>query len=374
MSSDSLSNVTWDKTGPPPTMSRSHLERVNTAMLSLTSLFFVSRIIVRVTKRKPFELHDFFCCFSYICYVAMCVMYFKENGPLYRAESVQRGETAPYPEILHDAGMVYRWLTAGQLLFYSTLTLVKLSLLTLYRRLLSQTPHKFTVVWWGILAFCILSYIGSCMTTIFVCDDHKAKYNQGMCANPREQKRGQVSLWFAYAADVATDLAVMFLPFRMTWTLQMPKIEKLGVFVLFGSGWICILFATLRVVQVGVKDGVPKAPDPKWLQMWTVIETSMAVIIGCAPAFAAIIRSRFDTQNGSDDANGSAERSTDQIKMQSMGTDRANPSKRKDDLLWNEPHNGSEEALAYDGGPLTGTTMKQQKIRLGRRPIKKPSA
>lgn len=101
------------------------------------------------------------------------------------------------------------------------------------------------------------SYVGSAMTTIFVCDDQKAKYNYGMCAKSNEQKRAQFSLWFAYAVDVAGDLAgpypipndqgivltsaVMFLPFRMTWNLRLPRAQKLGIFVLFGSGWICIV-------------------------------------------------------------------------------------------------------------------------------------
>ncbi|KAL7770117.1 hypothetical protein CFE70_000050 [Pyrenophora teres f. teres 0-1] len=87
------------------------------------------------------------------------------------------------------------------------------------------------------------------------------------------------------------------------------KFQKFGIFALFGSGWICTLFATLRFVQVSVKDGVPMIPDPKWLEMWTDIETSMgttsiikqlayiqiigatAVMIECAPAFNAL-RSR----------------------------------------------------------------------------------
>jgi hypothetical protein len=49
------------------------------------------------------------------------------------------------------------------------------------------------------------------MTTIFVCDNQKAKYNEGVCAKPDEQKRAFFSLWFAYAVDVATDLAGMCL-------------------------------------------------------------------------------------------------------------------------------------------------------------------
>jgi hypothetical protein len=52
--------------------------------------------------------------------------------------------------------MIYRWMTSGQLLFYSSLTLVKLSLLTLYHHLLDRAPTKFSIMWWGIFTYCIL--------------------------------------------------------------------------------------------------------------------------------------------------------------------------------------------------------------------------
>lgn len=60
----------------------------------------------------------------------------------------------------------------------------------------------------------------------------------------------------------------MILPFRLTWNLQMPKGQKIGVFILFGSGFIVILFATLRVVQLGVENGKTRMPEPKWMLMW----------------------------------------------------------------------------------------------------------
>jgi len=97
MTSQQLADVTWDKNAPPATMSRRELEGINIAMLSLTSLVFVARIAIRLCKRRTFELQDFFCCLSYIFYVAMLVMFFKENDPLYRAERVQRGEAPLYP-------------------------------------------------------------------------------------------------------------------------------------------------------------------------------------------------------------------------------------------------------------------------------------
>lgn len=115
--------------------------------------------------------------------------------------------------------------------FYASLTLAKISLLLLYRRLLDRTPTIYTIIWWSILVFCLLvhtqlqnqrksladvlkSFIGSSMTTVFVCDNQEAKYNQGVCAKPNEQKRAQFSLWFAYAVDVATDLTGTYMTFQ----------------------------------------------------------------------------------------------------------------------------------------------------------------
>jgi hypothetical protein len=56
----------------------------------------------------------------------------------------------------------------------------------------------------------------------------------------------------------------------------MPKVQKIGVFVLFGSGFICIAFATLRVVRLGIDGrGKTTTPEPKWMLLWTVLECSM---------------------------------------------------------------------------------------------------
>jgi hypothetical protein len=68
----------------------------------------------------------------------------------------------------------------------------------------------------------------------------------------------------------------MILPFHLTWNLQMPRGQKTGIFVLFGSGFVCITFATLRVIKLGVDGtGKTKMPEPKWMLLWTVLETSM---------------------------------------------------------------------------------------------------
>lgn len=60
----------------------------------------------------------------------------------------------------------------------------------------------------------------------------------------------------------------------------MAKFQKAGIFILFGSGFICIAFATLRVVQLGVDGrGKTTTPEPKWMLLWTILECSVGTLM-----------------------------------------------------------------------------------------------
>lgn len=83
----------------------------------------------------------------------------------------------------------------------------------------------------------------------------------------------------------------MALPIQLVWNLQLPRGQKIAVVALFSSGFVCIVFATLRVTQIAVKARQDDAsPEPTWLSLWSIIETSVAVCIGCMPAFAVAYR------------------------------------------------------------------------------------
>ncbi|XPS81621.1 hypothetical protein M3J09_013551 [Ascochyta lentis] len=83
---------------------------------------------------------------------------------------------------------------------------------------------------------------------------------------------------------------IMALPIGLTWKLQMPRSKKTAILLLFTTGFTCIIFACLRVSQVAINaakreaDGQPLSPT--WLTIWGMVECSIAVIIGCCPAFA----------------------------------------------------------------------------------------
>lgn len=89
----------------------------------------------------------------------------------------------------------------------------------------------------------------------------------------------------------------MALPLRLIWNLQMPRAEKIGIGALFCSGFVCIVIAVLRVVQIGVKSR-NSTPSSTWLALWAEVEAAIAVVIGCCPAFAAFWRTKRSESKG----------------------------------------------------------------------------
>ena len=65
-------------------------------------------------------------------------------------------EIPPYKTMMQDAALMLRLITAGQMCFYTMLFAVKMSLLTLYRKLLAGLPSIYRKIWWGVVAFCVL--------------------------------------------------------------------------------------------------------------------------------------------------------------------------------------------------------------------------
>ncbi|OAL45166.1 hypothetical protein IQ07DRAFT_661946 [Pyrenochaeta sp. DS3sAY3a] len=352
---------------PPKTpITKDELVRTNGAMLALTSIFVLSRAALHISKRKRPDLPDFFIYFSYALYVALWSCYIVVIPPMFRVYAVIGGEIKPYATMMQDAATMLRMITAAQMCFYTLLFAVKMSLLTLYYKLLAGVGGVYKKIWWGILAFCVLSWIGSVFSSIFTCNNLKEKFSKGKCGGTlNENARIIFSLYFAYSVDVATDLAIMFLPIRLTWNLQMPKAQKMGVFVLFGSGFVCIAFATLRVIQLGVDGrGRTTTPEPKWMLLWTVLECSMAVIIGCSPAFAILIRNKINsTKKSSYNAQGYIKQGTGDIKMKPIGSSSGRGKRDEIDTYWEDMHSSQEELAKNAGRIMVKTTLQQENER-----------
>ena len=73
----------------------------------------------------------------------------------------------------------------------------------------------------------------------------------------------------------------MMLPLTIIRGLKMPWSRKLSLGILFGLGVLCIIASTIRTVKIAgdANDLLPTL----WIAQWNIIESSVAVIVGCGP-------------------------------------------------------------------------------------------
>ncbi|EQL31216.1 hypothetical protein BDFG_06391 [Blastomyces dermatitidis ATCC 26199] len=171
-----------------------------------------------------------------------------------------------YAEFVDDVLFIKKIFFCTTLLLWVSLWSVKFSLLVLYRRLLSRLKTEIRL-WWAVLIFTAL-----------------------------EVKAQLASLYYSFAVDVITDIMIMALPVKLLWSLRLPFIQKASLGALFSVGIICIVMATIRVVQIGTKAENNSTPSSSWLAFWGILEAGIAVIIGCLPALAIIYRKERATK------------------------------------------------------------------------------
>lgn len=145
------------------------------------------------------------------------------------------------------------------------------------------------------------------------CSSMEAWFTAGACGTERDVKAAYISLWYAYAVDVFTDLlgmealgitsssfvpwlirlsnfSVMILPLQLIKNLQMRKNRKLSIAGLFCLGWICIAVSTIRVAYLGHNNGDRYVqPSTSWLALWAIVEAA----IGKCPSLSTLAQQNF---------------------------------------------------------------------------------
>lgn len=137
-------------------VSQGTLQQTGYAMVALTSAFVVARVAIQVGRRRRLEVPDCLIYSSYMCYLAVCGLYLYMAPRLYRFDDVLAGKAAPWSTMQRDVVVLYNSLFVNTLLFWTCLWCAKLSLLVLYRKLMTGLPYVYMRLWWGIVVFCVL--------------------------------------------------------------------------------------------------------------------------------------------------------------------------------------------------------------------------
>ena len=141
-------------------------------------------------------------------------------------------------------------LELGSQLTYNFVTnLAKLSILFLYKRVFNLRLMWFRISWWCCIALVAINFLILLTVNLAQCAPHSPSElwnNRTLCGG--FNKTSAVAMGFINAA---IDLAILILPIRMTWRLQMPKKQKLAISSVFGLGLAYVAPAPLLSKNIG---------------------------------------------------------------------------------------------------------------------------
>jgi hypothetical protein len=137
-------------------ISKSQLSGVVYSMIVLTSFFVLARSGVQVYMRRRLEAQDYLLYAAFILFLAMAISYLVIFSAVFTVARVSVGALIPGPTFHADMVLYVRMMFVTTTLFWISLWLVKLSFLSLYRKLLEGLPKVYMRLWSAIFAFCII--------------------------------------------------------------------------------------------------------------------------------------------------------------------------------------------------------------------------
>ncbi|KAI2463523.1 hypothetical protein F4781DRAFT_416414 [Annulohypoxylon bovei var. microspora] len=245
-------------------------DRTLPAIIPCIALSFIAlamRLASRFIKRSNFLISDYLAIGGFIC--AWIVS-------LFVIEEARLGHPQPLiPSNLHEILLMS---FASGILYGVGFTLVKLSIMMLYRQLF---PTRFIRISTGILAvFIVMWGLSIVFATILSCRPVQGFWEVNIpseCTNTK---------WFCVGNGIPnmfTDACLLFLPVREIWNLQLSWRSKAGISSLFIMGSFVIVASGLRIGSMLVTDPNSLTWTCGDVRVWASIEINVAVMCCCFP-------------------------------------------------------------------------------------------
>ncbi|KIN08814.1 hypothetical protein OIDMADRAFT_76981, partial [Oidiodendron maius Zn] len=242
------------------------------------------------TRQVPMQMEDICMYGALVSFAIMCALYLATIPTFFNITAIEEGLMEPYASLESDLVVMLKEFFVVQFFYWLTLWAVKWSLLFMFKRVTDGLP-LYNRLWWAMLVFSILTFIGCCISNFTSCSSMHAWFTAGLCETPRDSRAKTISLWYCLGVDLLTDLLIMAIPIRVLWNLRISLLEKISIGVVFVVGIITMVTAIVRSVSLESTSGGGQV-STTWLMLWAAIEGAIAIIVGCLPSFAIFIRGR----------------------------------------------------------------------------------
>ncbi|RYO80230.1 hypothetical protein DL764_009921 [Monosporascus ibericus] len=132
--------------------------------------------------------------------------------------------------------------------------------------------------------------VATITATIFQCSPIEKAFNQtikGHCIN-----NGR--FWYANAGfNISTDLIVLIIPMPLVYGLQIPRVQKAGLAIVFALGIFVVITSCLRTTTIHTQVRTTDKTFDIASTMWTILEMNVAIICACLPQIRPLLVKLF---------------------------------------------------------------------------------
>ncbi|KAF7533940.1 hypothetical protein G7054_g6651 [Neopestalotiopsis clavispora] len=177
-----------------------------------------------------------------------------------------------------DKAQALKYFVLTQVTYKASINLTKSSILLLYMRIFGK------IKWFRWVCTCLIITIAmycaaSLVVTIFQCLPVERAWDkkiEGTCIDNGK-------FWYANGGfSIATDLLILLLPMPLVYALQIPRVQKAALILVFTLGIFVVITSCLRLTTLNLQ---AQTPDPTFdiaSTMWTVIEMNVGILLMAA--------------------------------------------------------------------------------------------
>ncbi|RAH78045.1 hypothetical protein BO86DRAFT_369470 [Aspergillus japonicus CBS 114.51] len=262
-----------------------YLEKANQVVvvlgLVLSTSCLVMRIYTKTAVMKRFWWDDVFVIVAWIFAAAIqaTLLY----GFSHAGVGIHMTELSPSTLVALQKTVI-----TASIVYLPCLAFAKLALLMLYYRLLYTVKAWIYTLY--LVGFVVVGYtIALTVVLIFPCDPIEKNWNplilEGSCID-----RNGAYLATA-ATNTASDIILLLIPIRVISKLQMPLMEKLGAFLMFGIGSLTIVMSIVRLATLWpLINSQDFSYHLALVCTFVNIEANLIIVCACLPFLRQLIR------------------------------------------------------------------------------------
>ncbi|KAM5341461.1 hypothetical protein ACJ41O_014492 [Fusarium nematophilum] len=258
----------------------------------VATVFIILRLISRKITRVGLWWDDYFaiCCYTTAVAWAVMIPLWMERGFALHATDI-KGMTFEEANSLTK-----KYLFFIEHIYAFTLFFAKVSILSFYWRMFRVTNIKVAI---QILMVCSVIWIlARTFLTTFHCIPVYAFWDFSV-KNATCAIESSKFFFGTVLAHVILDVLILILPIVQIQKLQLPKMQKVGIILMFMFG---ILVCVAGMVIVGVSTTFDnKSPDMTWnlapIIIWATVEVNLVTISTCLPTIRPACVYLFSSRN-----------------------------------------------------------------------------